>query len=163
MEKLYSPQVLPKKVVISRKLRLRNFGRFDHKRKSWWTISSLQREEEDRIKCKVFWTDAIRYARKRFAECSQSSTSDREKENSPPSKTRSRMICIIRIIIFLCALFCASSNLFGKEYSSCNAGDGPPKKIQRTADEEEGHSTAAGKLSSTISIKTLKLTNNYHT
>ena len=146
MEKLNSPQVLPKKVVISRKLRLLNFGRQDHKRKAWWTISSLQNEEEDRINCKLFWADAILYARKRFAECSQSSTTDHEKEHRPSSTTRRWLIFIIRIVMFLCAVLCASCNQFGKEYSSCTAGDGPPKKIQRTAaaDDEEHHSIAAG-------------------
>ena len=149
MEKLYSPQVLPKKVVISRKLRLLNFGRQDHKRKAWWTISSLQREEEYRIKCKVFWADAIRYARKRFAECSQSSTSDRKKEYRSAPPKRRWLISIIRVVMFLCAVLFAFSNQFGKEYSSCTAGDGPPKKIQRTADDEEHHSIAAGNFTST--------------
>ena len=150
MERLYSPQSLPKKVVISRKLRLRNFDRHDHKRKAWWTISSLQKEVEDRIKCKVFWADAIPYARKRFAECSQTSTSDCEKEHRTAPTTKRWLMRIMRIV--MCVVHCASSNMFGKEYSSCNAGDGLPKKIQRTADEEESHSTAAGKLSSTKSI-----------
>jgi hypothetical protein len=88
MTKLKSRQVLPQNIVISRKLRLRNFGRHDHKRKAWWTISTLRREVEDRIKCKLFWADAVLYARKRFAECSQSSTSDRQKEHSPSPTTR---------------------------------------------------------------------------
>ena len=164
MTKLISRQLLPKNVVISRKLRRRNFGRQDHKRKAWWTISSLQRDEEDRIKCKVFWADAIRYARlrfnrKRFAECSQS---DREKEHRPSPPTRRWLISIIKIVMFLCAVLSASSNMFGKEYLSCNAGDGPPKNVQRTADEEEIHSFSAGKLSSTNRSQTFKLTTNHN-
>ena len=145
--KLIARQILSKNVVISRKLRRLNFGRHDHKRIAWWTISSLKRDEEDRIKCKVFWADAIRYARKRFAECSQTSTSNPEKEYRPSPTTRRWLIFIIRIVMFLCAVLCVSPcNQFGKEYSSCTAGDGPPKKIQRTADDEEQQSTDAGNL-----------------
>ena len=143
-------QDVSKKVIISRELRRRNFGRQDHKRKAWWTVLQLRQVEEERIKNKEFWADAIRYARLCFARThsagsSESSTTDRDKEVIKSPSTRSWLTLIIRLLMFLGAFLCMTCNQFGKEYSSCTAGDGPPKKIQKTADNEEIHSTAAGK------------------
>ena len=140
-------QDVSKKVIISRELRRRNFGCQDHKRKAWWTMVLLKKEEENRIKSKQFWADAIRYARLQFArkrvlhtnytEGSQSNTSDRAYESSPSRKNKSWLLLLLRIVIFF-GVFCITVwNNFGKEYSSCNAGDGPPKKIQKTSINEE--------------------------
>ena len=140
-------QYVSKKIIIARELRRRNFGCQDHKRKAWWTMVLLKKEEENRIKSKQFWADAISYARLRFArkrvshtnytEGSQSNTSDRDNENSPSRKNKSWLLLLLRIVIFF-GVFCITAwNNFGKEYSSCNAGDGPPKKIQRTSINEE--------------------------
>ena len=136
-------QDVSKKVIISRELRRRNFGCQDHKRKAWWTVLQLRQVEEERIKSKEYWADAIRYARLRFVSCpnytegSQSNTSDKDNENRPSRKNKSWLLILFRIVIFFGVYFMKAWNNFGKEYSSCNAGDGPPKKIQRTSINEE--------------------------
>jgi len=147
-------QDVPKKILISRELRRRNFGRHDHKRKAWWTILAFKKIEADRIKSKEFWADAICYARLRLAQ-KRSSASDRDKEDNPSPITKSWLTLIIRVVLILFAVLCVTCNQFGKEYSSCTAGDGPPKKIQRTADAAEIHSIAAGKLNATNTISNL--------
>ena len=159
MTREYIRQVVPTKVLISRELRRRNFGRLDHKRKAWWTISLLKQVEEERIKSKQFWANALSYARLRlalkcpasthFANSTQSSTFDRYKLVSSSPRTISWLILIIKIVMILGAVLYATSNQFGKEYSSCTAGDGPPKKIQKTADCNQSHVTALGNFACT--------------
>jgi hypothetical protein len=47
-ESIFHRQKLSAKIIAARKLRRLNFGRFDHKRKEWWTLKSLEHDHYER-------------------------------------------------------------------------------------------------------------------
>jgi len=139
-EPIFHRQKLSAKIIAARTLRRLNFGRFDHKRKEWWTLKSLEHDHYERNwkkyydECEVIesqkWRDDLQnLVDNYFAWYSkESSTFDDENENSTtPKSSRYWLIFIIRIVLSLGIFLSLPFNYqFGKEYSSDNAGDGPP-------------------------------------
>jgi hypothetical protein len=111
----------------------------DHKRKAWWTIDLL-RSENHEINWNKYYADCeeveSREWRKAFKILVDNYIAENadikfnyENKNSMTPGRRYWLIFIIRIILsFGIFLGISYNHQFGKEYSSCNAGDGPPKK-----------------------------------
>ena len=139
VKETFRRQHVSDKIMVFRKLRRLNFGRMDHKRKAWWTIDLL-RSENHEINWNKYYADCeeveSREWRKAFKILVDNYIAENadikfnyENKNSMTPGRRYWLIFIIRIILsFGIILGICYNQQFGKEYSSCNAGDGPPKK-----------------------------------
>ena len=129
------------KTMVSRELRRRNFGATDHKRKAWWTISSLESERHEtnwnklcsdleEVESKKWRTAsqqiADNYRAAQYSEFNQFESENKNSTSYSP-KIKYWLNFLIKIVLsFGIVLGMACNHQFGKEYSSCNAGDGPP-------------------------------------
>ena len=152
VKETFRRQNLSAKVMVFRQLRRRNFGKMDHKRKAWWTIDLLRSENHEinwnkynadceEVESKV-WRKAFKLLVDNYIAENADSQFDYENKNSTTPGTRYWLIYIIRIILSFGILFGISFNYqFGKEYSSCNAGDGPSPSRKRTVSSPPALST----------------------
>ena len=130
------------KIMVSRELRRRNFGNMDHKRKAWWTITSLENERHEK-NCNKYYSDLEQIASKewrtalqqiadnhraaQYSEFNQFESENKNSKSSFSTKIKYWLNFLIKIVLsFGIVLGMACNHQFGKEYSSCNAGDGPP-------------------------------------